>query len=280
MQILNDSSLPRPDRSKSKAANATIGPPPQQPNTTTKERNLASESSVVAAAAAKKNTGGKRTKRKRKKKFQKKKKKHQPQKDEIAIDTLLNQDGQSNNLYHGGDGKGEEWAEESWLAKDNGWGVRRTSQSAAVVVKNRLTTKTQEARPATLAGIAPMKPTNPPLPVGSGLSGRRKGFMSWIHDAAKAQKKKVLGMKLTTKQTTISGHTIMRSEKTKRSKKDRTNNNVMVVPWGIRSNHTESSQKLPLHLRKIGRSRRSERENQKVGGAGCSKLPRLPLLYR
>ena len=165
----------------------------------------------------------KRNKRKKKPKKRKQKQKLQPQKDDIAIDTLLNQDGQSNNLYHSGDGKGEDWPEEPWQAKDNGWGVRRTSQSAAVVVKNRLTTKTQEARPATLAGIAPMKPTNPPLPVGSGLSGRRKGFMSWIHDAAKAHKKKVLGMKLTTKQTTISGHTIMRSEKTKRSKKDRTN---------------------------------------------------------
>lgn len=278
LQILNNNdSSPRRDRSKAKAANATIGPPPPQPNTVPKERYPTKESSAVAAvvavAAKKKDVGKKkRNKRKKKPKKRKQKQKLQPQKDDIAIDTLLNQDGQSNNLYHSGDGKGEDWTEEPWQAKDNGWGVRRTSQSAAVVVKNRLTTKTQEARPATLAGIiAPMKPTKPPLPVGSGLSGRRKGFMSWIHNAAKAQKKKVLGMKLTTKETTISGHAILRSEKKKRLKKERTNNNVMVVPWGSRSNHTESSQKVPLHRRKIGNSRN-------VGGAGCSKLPRLPLL--
>ena len=81
LQILNnDSSLPRRDRSKSKAANATIGPPPQQPNTTTKERNLARESSAVAAAAAKKKDGGKKKRTKRKKKFQKKNKNINPKK--------------------------------------------------------------------------------------------------------------------------------------------------------------------------------------------------------
>ena len=212
------------------AAAATMGPPP--PKISSTRSSAAPRKELETAAAAKK-----RRKKKRRKNIKSK------PRGAVDVEDV------------------EDVAEEWKVPLIDGWGVRH-AQSAAVRVhsKHRLVAKTQQVRPVTLAGT---KKTS----YLTGLSGKRRGFMNWIHGAAKAQKRKVMRMKKTT----------LKEEGTTRQQRSK---QTAVVPLGT----VAARDSFQLQRRKLRKRTSSMRSSAAVncqgvvGGRGVGGV-KLPLLY-
>jgi len=130
----------------------------------------------------------KRKKIKNKKKKQKQKKKKSSSKESNPNEAEVEIEAIHHLLTSNIDQCNMKWKDEAW--QSDGWGVRhRDTKSAAVKIAKRLPAKIQEVRPVTLATA---RRPHPPPPTIQNLSGRRQGFMSWIHATAKAQQRKVM----------------------------------------------------------------------------------------
>jgi hypothetical protein len=240
LQILSKES-PRCSRDTASTNQATMGPPPPKLILPKKIPKKEIDVTTIHFNRMKK-------RKKKKQRIEKIEKIEKNTKIDISIDSNQSPHSKISNID----------VKEPWKTKYTGV---RQAQSAAVHVKNRLTIKKQARRPSTLAGYS--NRTKGIIEVGSGLSGRRKGFMSWIHGAVKLQKKGFA---------------------TKNKKKK--NASVLVTPINI-ENVDKQSDVLKIrspngrknyHLQKIKSGGRKRRKEDIKEGVIVLRSVRLPLL--